>query len=316
MELTTSSLHFSNPWRRLITPMVARLAAGILLALVFQIDLLTGDAPSQHLYYIPIAFLASSFAFSGALIGAGLSVVLYHIANKPVPTFAYEEADFIRIFVFFVVGIVIAKIADDARRFRELAGTDDLTGLHNLRSFEAHLKNLVEDCLESGSPLSILVLDVDRLKSINDRHGHLAGAEAVRLVGRIIHGAIPEAAVACRYGGDEFVIAVPNCDESCVADLANALRASVSGEAPTLAGREFPRSSLSVSLGTATACFMTWDADASRGGTTQIGSALFAAADQQLYRSKNGGRDRVSGISFQNFKSMPSGHIAAASAEY
>ena len=67
-----------------------------------------------------------------------------------------------------------------------LAMTDDLTGLHNLRSFEARLAPMVRDARESGTPFVMLVLDVDRLKSLNDRYGHLTGADAVRTVGRIL----------------------------------------------------------------------------------------------------------------------------------
>ena len=87
--------------------------------------------------------------------------------------------------------------------------TDDLTGLHNLRSFEARLASLVAAARENRSELSILVLDLDRLKQLNDVHGHLAGADAVRTVGHILADRLPSEAVACRYGGDEFVIAVP-----------------------------------------------------------------------------------------------------------
>lgn len=77
-------------------------------------------------------------------------------------------------------------------------------------------------------PLVVLVLDADRLKSINDTHGHLAGAEAVRTIGRIIASQAPRDAVACRYGGDEFVIALPRCSEVGGRAFADGLRHAVS----------------------------------------------------------------------------------------
>jgi PleD family two-component response regulator len=73
--------------------------------------------------------------------------------------------------------------------------TDDLTGLHNLRSFELRLRALVREARAGRTPLVLLVLDVDRLKSLNDRYGDLAGAEAVRTVGHIIGEQLPPDAV-------------------------------------------------------------------------------------------------------------------------
>ena len=83
----------------------------------------------------------------------------------------------------------------------------------------------------------MIVLDVDRLKSINDRYGHLAGADAVRTVGRVIAGWVPAKGVACRYGGDEFVIFIPSCSAADALERADALRALVSATAPVLAGQ-------------------------------------------------------------------------------
>ncbi len=102
-------------------------------------------------------------------------IVLYHLANLAHFTTGYSDTDVVQTILFVVVGIVTAKLSEDARRLRQLAATDDLTGLHNLRSFEARLVRLVRTSRETGTPLAMLVLDVDRLKSINDTYGHLAG---------------------------------------------------------------------------------------------------------------------------------------------
>ena len=84
------------------------------------------------------------------------------------------------------MGLVTARLSEDARRLHRLAATDDLTGLHNLRSFELRLAGFVRRWRIDGGPLSMLVLDVDRLKALNEAHGHLAGAEAVRTVGHVL----------------------------------------------------------------------------------------------------------------------------------
>ena len=97
----------------------------------------------------------------------------------------------------------------------------------------------------------MLVLDVDRLKSLNDSYGHLTGADAVRTVGRLIARHTPPRAVACRFGGDEFVIAIPNCPMAQGLDIAELLRGSVSEEQPVLAARSFPSGTLSISIGAA-----------------------------------------------------------------
>jgi predicted signal transduction protein with EAL and GGDEF domain len=96
-----------------------------------------------------------------------------------------KESDLVQIALFLAVGVVTAKLTRDTNRLRRLAMTDDLTGLHNLRSFEARLATMVRASREMQAPLALLVLDVDRLKSLNDQYGHLTGAEAVRTVGRV-----------------------------------------------------------------------------------------------------------------------------------
>jgi diguanylate cyclase (GGDEF)-like protein len=154
-----------------------------------------------------------------------------------------------------------------------------LTGLHNLRSFEARLSGIMRSSRETGSPVSLLVLDVDRLKSLNDRYGHLAGADAVRTVGHILGARLPASAVACRYGGDEFVVALPGCDEVQATAIADDLRGAVHAAAPVLARLAFPAATLSISIGLAS--------------RLASGEALFRAADAALYRAKEGGRNHV-----------------------
>src|SRR4029077_6788816 len=99
---------------------------------------------------------------------------------------------------------VTAKLTSDNRRLHHLAITDDLTGLHNLRSFELALTRMVRAADQVGVSLALLVADLDHLKSLNDEYGHLTGAEGVRTVGQIIGGHVPSHAVAFSYGGDGF----------------------------------------------------------------------------------------------------------------
>jgi diguanylate cyclase (GGDEF)-like protein len=208
----------------------------------------------------------------------------------------------VQIALFIAVGVITAKLNGNARRLRTLAMTDDLTGLHNLRSFEARLGAIIHASRHSGTPVSLLVLDLDRLKSLNDKHGHLAGAEAVRTVGRIIAASLPPAAVACRYGGDEFVVALPDCDHSRATPIADELRRKVNDTVPILAGLPFPKATLSISVGIACTSFhggadqscSCGIVSASTSTDDESGEALFRAADAALYLAKEGGRNNIS----------------------
>jgi diguanylate cyclase (GGDEF)-like protein len=268
---------------------------GALLALVFSLDRATDAAPVQHLYYVPIVLAALWFTLSASLTAAGAAVLLYHFANAHLRTLRYGEADFLQIAVFFAVASVTTRLTGDARRLRALAMTDDLTGLHNLRSFEAQLAALVRAPGAGTAPVSLLVADVDRLKALNDRHGHLTGAEAVRTVGQIIAVSVPQDAVACRYGGDEFVIALPGRDERGALEIADQLCRAVHAAAPVLAGVRFPAGTLSISVGVACRAPLepSPPEDAAAAGET-----LFCAADAALYAAKQAGRNGVAPHSF------------------
>ncbi|MEO8078614.1 MAG: diguanylate cyclase [Acidobacteriota bacterium] len=261
------------------------------LALIFLLDRSTGSAPVQHLYYLPIIFAGVRFGMTGGLIAAALAILSYHAANPHLLTFRYEQSDIVQVGLFVAVGVLTARLTLDSRRLHALAMTDDLTGLHNLRSFEARLRGLVRASSQGKWPLSLLVLDVDRLKSLNDKYGHLAGAEAVRTVGHIIAGHVPPDAVACRYGGDEFVVALPQCTRSRANAVADALRRAVNEIAPVLAGVQFPAGRLSISVGIACRDF---DEGLVSAGDEATGAALFHAADAALYDAKERGRNQVS----------------------
>jgi diguanylate cyclase (GGDEF)-like protein len=129
---------------------------------------------------------------------------------------------------------------------------------------------------------------------LNDEYGHLTGAEAVRAVGQIIGRRLPPGAVACRYGGDEFVIAIPRCTPFLAHRIADDVCRAVHDSAPVLAGRDFAIGSLSISVGGACIAFDreapsgTWP-----GRDVETGESLFRAADAALYRAKARGRNQV-----------------------
>ena len=266
------------------------------LGLIFRLDQSTGASPIQHLYYLPIAIAGLWLPRHGGLIAGLMAVLLYHLANPFLFSSTYRESDIVQIALFVGVGVVTSKLADDRRQLRRLSVTDDLTGLYNLRGFDALLVASIRASMQSATPITLVVLDVDRLKSFNDTHGHRTGADAVRTVGQIVGAWVPDEGFACRFGGDEFVIALPGLDLSAAKAAGEALRASVHAAAPVLAGVPFPAGALSISVGLA--CRARFDQlpnGSDKHG--EMAESLFHAADQALYVAKSAGRNQIHGVS-------------------
>ena len=135
--LITEQTRLSSAWA------IALIVAALLVFLA--LDTSTGAAPVQHLYYWPIVFAGVRFGRRGGLMCAAAAIVLYHIANPHALTFRDEQPDLLQMGVFVAAGVLSARLADDARRLRKMALTDDLTGLHNLRSFEQRLGAVLID---------------------------------------------------------------------------------------------------------------------------------------------------------------------------
>jgi diguanylate cyclase (GGDEF)-like protein len=287
MQLTASTYPSSVTQRprSSLTVLIGVLAVLLLLLVVGWLDYATGTAPVQHLYYLPIILAAFVFDYWGGLLCALAAIVSYHLVNEHLRALNYGESDYLQVALFLSVGAIAARLVRDRRAMQRLAGTDDLTGLHNLRSFESRLLTTVRRAQMRRTSVSMLVLDVDRLKGINDTHGHLAGAEAVREVGHIIANVL--GGCACRYGGDEFAVLLPDSDARASLAAAEMLRKAVEGHQAVLARRKFPAGALTVSIGIA-----LYLSDVPR-DPELVGEELFRAADQALYKAKREGRNLV-----------------------
>lgn len=167
-------------------------------------------------------------------------------------------------------------------RVAELARQDELTGLWNRREFQARLDAERSRCCRSGATLSLAFVDVDHFKVKNDTDGHEAGDEQLRQLGLVLRRELREHDVAARWGGDEFVLLLPDCDR---------------GQLDTVAvrvGRRALAEGISVSLGGA-----TWPGDC------EDPAQLVGVADRRVYRAKQEGRCRAvvqeaGGSSFAN----------------
>ena len=163
------------------------------------------------------------------------------------------------------------------RELERLAYYDELTGLPNRRSVLRQLEALISRGRRHGHALALLMVDADHFKAVNDRHGHAAGDAALRALADRLCERLRTEDVAGRFGGEEFVVALPDADAAGAAAVAEAVRAAVRARPLTIAGREL---SLTVSVGWA-----TWEDD-------DLGQ-LLARADGALYEAKAAGRDCV-----------------------
>lgn len=162
-----------------------------------------------------------------------------------------------------------------------LALTDELTGLHNRRYMEAHLGGLLRRALQSGRPLTLLVVDIDLFKNVNDTYGHLAGDDVLRAVANRLQRNLRPFDTVARWGGEEFLVAMPDADRKIGLMVAERLRAKVAENPIELA--EQPNGvPITISVGVASAEKPGEDL-----------ASLMKAADEALYRAKQNGRNRI-----------------------
>lgn len=179
--------------------------------------------------------------------------------------------------VFSLFGGLLGRYAD---RLAQVAMTDPLTGLLNARAFQQRFREEMSRATRYRQPLSVLIVDLDDLKQLNDAFGHEAGDEALRRVATAIRHGLREADLGARIGGDEFTVLAPNTNEAAAVALGERLRTLVVEGHPLAIER-----GTSVSIGVAS--FTPSDRE------TASDLALMRTADGALYRAKREGGNRV-----------------------
>ena len=122
------------------------------------------------------------------------------------------------------------RLRDNVQQSIEMAITDGLTGLYNRRYMESHLASLVDQAAARGKPLTLLVMDIDHFKSVNDTYGHDAGDDVLREFAARIRKSIRGIDLACRFGGEEFVLIMPETDMAVATIVAERLRRRIAAE--------------------------------------------------------------------------------------
>lgn len=289
--------------------MVSGLAAALMLAYI----LASSQSPLAYLYHIGFMVvitygtIVQRLRFWNAVVFSLLLIALHVWGVYTLPSFPERM-------VLPLVSMVLASAAftltanyalenDERRRFlltererglirsltqtqvrlRELSRVDELTGLYNRRHFESSVQQLWQRASFGGTPMAILMIDVDHFKKFNDHYGHPAGDACLRQVCQVLKQTLNgQGVIVARYGGEEFIAAIPNLDEAAALNLAEQVRASVE-RCQIPHDRSATSSVVTASLG------LAW-CQARPGMKVEH---LLALADGALYDAKHLGRNRV-----------------------
>jgi len=173
------------------------------------------------------------------------------------------------------------SLRDNVQAAIELAAVDPLTGLNNRRFLESHLANALEQAAHKGRPLSLMILDIDHFKSVNDTYGHDAGDEVLKVFAQRVKRVVRGADLVCRLGGEEFVVVMPDTPLAVAERVAERVRAAVQGG-------QFP-----IDAGATRTIPVTASIGLAERGADANADALLRRADKALYGSKASGRNRV-----------------------
>jgi diguanylate cyclase (GGDEF)-like protein len=176
--------------------------------------------------------------------------------------------------------LMTSQILKQEKALSHAARTDGLTGLYNRREFDRMLTDEIQRGNRYGTTFTLLIGDIDHFKTFNDIHGHQGGDDAIRAVSETLRQGIRDVDKVCRFGGEEFVVILSECEVEAAIHTAERLRAAIEAREIIVDGKKTAK--VTISLGVA-----TYPGD----GTTP--ESMLKSADSALYRSKENGRNRV-----------------------
>jgi diguanylate cyclase (GGDEF)-like protein len=190
----------------------------------------TSSAPDDRFFYGAVdestQYRTEALIAIPVRIEAEVCGVLELINRRDAPSYTQEDLNLLEIFAGYI-SISIQNVLD-GRQAQEIAKRDNLTGLFNDRYLHILLAETIRTCLETDQDLSVLFLDLDYFKHVNDSHGHLAGSQVLREVGQLLRRqVVRRGGIPARYGGDEFVLMLPGFDLDAAIDLAEEIRTEV-----------------------------------------------------------------------------------------
>jgi diguanylate cyclase (GGDEF)-like protein len=220
-----------------------------------------------------------------------------HLHSRFIPEFGWylfveqtEEAAtrqilytlFINLSISAVISVIILILTNMTisvyqEKLEDMASTDSLTGAYNRRAFDIIIGQTLKDAVRNKTDISLIMFDIDHFKETNDRFGHSAGDAVLGIITKIANSCLRSSDVICRWGGEEFLILLKQCDINKAFDIAEKIRMAV-GNIPALyEGREI---NATISLGVA------------QYRELESEESLFSRVDKALYEAKNQGRNR------------------------
>ena len=245
-------------------------------------------SPLGNLYLLPVITSALTLGKLTTLANVGLIGACYIFLGGGVEPVELLSLRFVAGFaaqlapvllVAYITTMFSADIRYGLQQAKLLSETDDLTGLFNTRGFAIAANRLFGQALRYGRPAAVLMIDSDNLKAVNDAHGHDAGSSLLRQVANAVQAELRATDVPARYGGDEFIVLLPETPPKGACEVAERIRGAINARPLALAGGQV---TASVSIGVA--CYPE------DGRTLDM---LAARADRALYHAKQEGRNRV-----------------------
>jgi two-component system cell cycle response regulator len=252
---------------------------------------LFGDLETPEIKLVDWQFIRENLLFAGQEMGSAAILPLsrggkilgsLHFGARSFRRFSKEmSTDFMQ--HLGVVAAVAMENAINREQLHRLSLTDALTGVENRRAFHLALDKEISLAQRRREPLSLLLVDLDHFKRINDTYGHQAGDKVLTSVARHIGTMLRKSDHVCRYGGEEFALVLPNCERQLAVDVAERIRHQVSELLLwTDQGQRMP-----VALSIGISC---WEANS----TVELdGEVLLRCADKAVYAAKAAGRNCV-----------------------
>ncbi len=283
------SFHYANFYRK-ESPWKIAIETWVMIAFITWVLAYTGGVDSllHDLYLLVIIVSALTLGKLATLLEIGIITASYVWLGYPqlreeVLSLSFGTTLLAQIAPMLLVAYITTMLSADIRRayghMKVLSETDDLTGVLNMRAFMALAEHVARQAERYARPFSVLMIDSDSLKSVNDTLGHEAGNRLLRITVQCIQGQLRQTDQVARYGGDEFVVLLPETPCSGAVGVAERIRKSV--ESAPLATRE-RKIAVTVSIGVA--CYPNNGTDL---------ETVLEKADQAMYASKTGGKNRT-----------------------